>query len=58
MQLHGRILARGSTVATAGRTWGWSGAVISVAFAIDCHDREVPPSWRRPRRSRVPIFAR
>ena len=27
----------------------WSGEVISVAFAIDCHDREVPAFIASPR---------
>jgi transposase InsO family protein len=27
----------------------WSGEVVSVAFAIDCHDREVPASVASPR---------
>src|SRR5439155_24267945 len=27
----------------------WSGEVVSVAFAIDCHDREVPAFVASPR---------
>jgi putative transposase len=36
----------------------WSGEVISVAFAIDCHDREVPAFVASPRSLTGPIFAR
>jgi hypothetical protein len=36
----------------------WSGEVLSVAFAIDCHDREIL-AWKRPRgRSPGRTFAR
>jgi putative transposase len=33
----------------------WSGEVLSVAFAIDCHDREAPAFVAARRRSRRPM---
>ena len=44
MQLHGLMLAP-----RVHRRHGRSGEVISVAFAIDCHDREVPAFVASPR---------
>src|SRR5262245_15744300 len=42
---------RGPFILAVARFRCWSGEVISVAFAIDCHDREIPASTASPRPS-------